>query len=169
MGKPDVSDKQGPLTVAEIRGVLGELFYQLSGRKGRIFLERLNLWLKGIDQGKKPHHVIYRTPGQECGLEIRAGDVLDELHQRRIVDRTVSADHPMVKRWIADPHTYPYDLKGMRVFLWGDVTDWSDDIRYADPVYVYFLVWNKGRVELENLEVGYVELSYNDVTLLIPK
>ncbi|MDO8569452.1 MAG: hypothetical protein Q7R89_01545 [bacterium] len=83
---------------------------------------------------------LYLAPGQENGGTIRGYDLEKYLKEGGLMDRAFSLEDELVKGWIADPSTYPEELKGKAVFLW------KSKRSSGDSTIVAYLCWNDGCV-----------------------
>ncbi|OGE82859.1 MAG: hypothetical protein A2846_01270 [Candidatus Doudnabacteria bacterium RIFCSPHIGHO2_01_FULL_49_9] len=92
----------------------------LLGDDGEIWEAELKKWVTKRPCWVKPAFELYlyykqRGAGGTGGHDIERH--LDELPD--IAKRAYSLEDKVVKDWLADPTTYPEELKGKNIFLWG--------------------------------------------------
>ena len=70
-------------------------------------------------------------------------EIESHLEAEGLIGRTFSLQDDLVKGWLADPSTYPDELKGKRVYLWKSTQAFpkgSTDLRDREVAY---LVWDR--------------------------
>ena len=60
---------------------------------------------------------LYLVPGQDAG-RMSGFDIAKHLEETGLINRAFSLEDDLIKGWIADPATYPEELKTKAVFLW---------------------------------------------------
>lgn len=60
---------------------------------------------------------LYLIPGQDVG-QVTGFDIAKHLEETGLINRAFSLEDELIKGWIADPSTYPEELKTKEVFLW---------------------------------------------------
>lgn len=80
------------------------------------------------------------APQERDGGWITGFDLEKHLEEEKLMDRTMSLEDELVKGWIADPSTYPEELKTKAVFLWKSQRTTGSNRRVA------YLYWYDGRV-----------------------
>lgn len=73
------------------------------------------------------NYELYLAPGQKGGRGVTCLGVEAHLHETGLIERVFSLDDKLVEGWLANPETYPAELKGQIVFLWGSTagSGWS--------------------------------------------
>ena len=84
---------------------------------------------------------LYLHPRQKNGGQIKGFDLEKHLNGPEFLGRHFSLESPLVKGWIANPETYPKELKGKAIFLWGSKKNGSGGGRG-----VAYLLWSDGHV-----------------------
>ena len=89
---------------------------------------------------------LYLAPGQENFGLMTALDIEKHLEETGLINRVFSLKDELVKGWVANPSTYPEELKTKRVLLWGSKQICHGD--GSDPRDVEFahLIWYQNRV-----------------------
>jgi hypothetical protein len=92
---------------------------------------------------------LYRATRQDKAPCCSAYVLRQHIVSSGILSRSFSIDDPTVQGWLSNPSSYPEDLKGKDLFLWGSqrVTDKFTEVAY--------LVWN-----IDCIEVCWWQLQY---------
>jgi len=61
---------------------------------------------------------LYLAPGQRDGGWMTGFDLEKHLEETKLIERAFSLEDELVKGWLANPATYPKELKTKAVFLW---------------------------------------------------
>lgn len=95
----------------------------------------------------KPYE-LYRNQEQNVGKLITGLDLEVHLRESGLITRALSLESPLIKGWLADPLTYPEELKRKRVTLWGSMRGPEDDR------FVAVLFWKIDRVFTDLCDTG---------------
>jgi hypothetical protein len=85
---------------------------------------------------KLDYHPSQKDGGQVSGIELQK-----YYEGWEFTGLLFSLEDPLIQLWISSPSTYPEELKGEYVFLWGSKLDYGNS-RLA----VAFLFWYDGTV-----------------------
>ncbi len=86
---------------------------------------------------------LYLLPTQEKGETIRGFYLESHLKETGLIDRCFSIEDDLVRGWVANPATYPEELKGKMVFLWKSAQGRDGDR------YVPYLIWGGNKVVVD--------------------
>ncbi|MEK7227554.1 MAG: hypothetical protein AAB641_01525 [Patescibacteria group bacterium] len=95
------------------------------------------------------NYELYLTPEQKLGGMIKGFDLKEHLKNEKLIKRCLSLESPLVNGWLADPSTYPEELKTKAVFLFGSQRASGSEVRVAD------LCWRDDRVVVGWYWLGY--------------
>ncbi len=126
-----------------ITGQLFELGRQLRQKGGYPYdPQSLKQALQAAIEGRfpKPNYELYLTTEQKSGGSIKGFDLEHRLKDEKLIDRCLSLESLMVKVWLADPSSYPEELKTKAVFLFGSQRGVGSDRHVA------CLCWDGDRV-----------------------
>ena len=104
-----------------ITGQLFEIGRQLRQKNGYPYNpQKLKQALQAVIEGQFPKtkYDLYLAPGQQNGGWMKGFELESHLIQANLLDRCFSLEDELVKGWIADPSTYPEELKTKAIFLW---------------------------------------------------
>ena len=108
---------------------------------------------------------LYLVPGQDAG-RMSGFDIAKHLEETGLINRAFSLEDDLIKGWIADPATYPEELKTKAVFLWKS---------QQHPVYppnkdnVFFLSWCDGPAVLTGNQLLRLKWTSGGPALLKPE
>lgn len=90
---------------------------------------------------------LYLHPDQNSGT-IGGFELEAHLKETGRLDRALGLEDEVVKGWIANPATYPEELKEKLVFLWKSALDRQSHRDLPTHRDVPFLFWNSGGEEV---------------------
>ncbi|MEK7567823.1 MAG: hypothetical protein AAB513_02810 [Patescibacteria group bacterium] len=120
----------------------------------------------------KEDHYIWSSNGYKAHLHLppeskrvwQHSDVYEKLKSNNLLDRTCGVDDEQVRAWIANPSTYPEELKDKRVFLWKGMKRAED---FYLETKIPFLVWRNDSVVIDwPPEEWSLSLGVNDPSLI---
>lgn len=88
-----------------------------------------------------PVFALYLSDKQQHGWLMRGSAIEADLKETGLINRCISLENEQVKRWIADPSTYPEEYKGKYVYLWKSAQGQGD--RREVPY-----LWNADKVNV---------------------
>ncbi len=86
---------------------------------------------------------LYLSPEQKSDGTIKGFGLEERLKKEKLIERCMSLESPLVKGWLADPSTYPEELKTKAVFLFGSKRTAGSFVSVA------CLCWDGGRVVVD--------------------
>jgi len=104
-----------------ITGQLFEIGRQIRQKSGYPHNpEQLKQALQAVVEGRFPRSAfeLYLAPAQQNGGYMKGFDLEKHLVETGRIKRSFSLEDELVKGWLADPSTYPEELKGKAVSLW---------------------------------------------------
>lgn len=111
---------------------------------------------------KEKGYELYISPLQKAG-PTDGPDLRKHLQDEGLISRALSPESELVKGWLAHPETYPEELLGLTVFLWGG--DFSSKSGAYGPTH---LRWRGGKVHLRRRHVAGRKWKINEPALLTP-